>query len=570
MKTKIINITNAKGITYVYEDTPYRDKEKGYATHKRVCIGKLDKDGNIVYNKNYKTRETIKQLQERNKELSVNGPKEIEATSTTTLVGQRLILDNEAKKCKIEKALVPAFGKDDADKIMALAYYLICRGKALSRSAQWLETRGFSELKLTSQRISELLARLSDDKINTFFKKWIELQPKSNRSCLFDITSVSTYGKDNPWAEYGYNRDKENLEQINISLLTSCSSGLPLWCKILSGSISDKSVLHSTISELEKLGVGRFDFCGDRGFFSEKNLKMLNDKNIRFTIPMPSSIKESKNLIEQHKGMLIHPDNLIDEGGNKIYGKTVYKVTEYGRTYYHIFFDPTRKDMIQANFMLKLQKCKDELESCNLIEAHKSMYDEYFTVKETPKRGRKVVYNDNALQAYINSNSCYWVLMSTCEKDVRRALHSYRERSAVELAFDDMKNLLDLNRLRNHNEYTVRGKVFVNFISLILLSSLRRAVDAIAPKDRMYLSETDMLDRVETYTRIHFDGKYKDVFSTPTKTQRTIFDLLNIEYNLNGEVVNSKKKKLETKSSEAEEGMLEKSEKQSGESAPKS
>lgn len=543
MKTKIIYITNAKGVTYVYEDTPYRNKEKGYATHKRFCIGKLDADGNIIYNKNYKSREAIKKLEEENKALTSNERHEIKAESTTSLIGQRLILDNEAKKCRIENALIPAFGKNDAEKIIALAYYLICREKALSRSPQWLETRGFSELKLTSQRISELLGRLSDDKINTFFKKWIGLQPKNSRSCLFDITSVSTYGKDNPWAEYGYNRDKENLEQINISLLTSCVTGLPLWCKMLAGSISDKSVLYATLAELEKLGIGRFDFCGDRGFFSEKNLKLLKDNNIRFTIPMASSIKEGKKLIDEHKGSLIHPDNLIDEGNNKIYGKTVYKSTEYGRTYYHIFFDPTRKDMIQANFMLKLQKCKDELESDKQIEAHKALYDEYFIVTETPKRGRKVVYNDAALQEYINSNSCYWVLMSTCEKDVCKALHSYRERSAVELAFDDMKNLLDLNRLRNHNENTIRGKVFVNFISLILLSSLRKAVRSIAPKDRLYLNETEMLDRVETYTRIHFDGKYNDVYSTLTKTQRTIFDLLKIEYNHNGEIINGKKKK---------------------------
>jgi len=102
-----------------------------------------------------------------------------------------------------------------------------------------------------------------------------------------------------------------------------------------------------------------------------------------------------------------------------------------------------------------------------------------------------------------------------------------------------MKNLLDLNRLRSHNEHTVRGKIFVNFIALIILSKFRRTVAAIPAKERLYMSESDMLDRVETYTRIRFKGKYWDVWSTPTKTQRLIFDKLGIKYKYKGEEANA-------------------------------
>ena len=48
-----------------------------------------------------------------------------------------------------------------------------------------------------------------------------------------------------------------------------------------------------------------------------------------------------------------------------------------------------------------------------------------------------------------------------------------------------------------------------------------------------------MLDRVETYTRIHFSSKYNDIYTTPTKTQRAIFDLLGIKYAYKGEELNS-------------------------------
>jgi len=531
MNKKVIQVKRPNGAVYLYEDHSYWDKERRYSTHKRKCIGKLDADGKPVYNEFYRTRERMASL-----EQSVTRTTPV---SSTTLEGQRLVLEKEAKKINIRKVLEATLGKNDSDKIMALAYYLICRGKSLSRSTQWLEDRGFGDLKLTSQRISEVLGSLSDDRINTFFKEWIGNQNDTKKNYLFDITSVSTYGKDNPWAEYGYNRDRENLEQINLSMLTSCISGLPLWYDVLPGSMSDVAVMDATLGKLKKLDTGAFVFCGDRGFFSDRNLKILTDRGIRFTIPVPSSRKIGRELIKENRDSMIHPSFFIDGENTKVYGKTVFRKTEHGRTWYHIYFDPARKDMIQASFMLKLRKCKDELESGNTVESHKSIYDEYFIVKDTPKRGLKVSYNDEALNEYLNNDSCWWVLMSTAEKNAAKALESYRKRGEVELSFDDMKNLLDLNRLRNHNEHTVKGKIFVNFIALAILSRLRRTIDAIPAKDRMYMSETDVLDRVETYTRVHFDGKYKDVWSTPTKTQRLIFDKLGIKYEYKGEEANS-------------------------------
>jgi len=100
----------------------------------------------------------------------------------------------------------------------------------------------------------------------------------------------------------------------------------------------------------------------------------------------------------------------------------------------------------------------------------------------------------------------------------------------VELNFDDLKNVCDLNRLRSHNGATITGKIFINFIALILLSSLKRTVAKIEEKDRYYWSAADMLDKVETYSKVHFVGKYKDSWSTPTLKQRQVFEILGVKY----------------------------------------
>ena len=552
----IIEITQKKtGVTYIYEDYSYWDKQKGYSTHKRKSIGKIGENGERIYNKYYLEKlaaikagtyvdpedvkaATISADKEPQKEAV--SPSETPEVSSTILTGQKMVLDKVCQEVALRSVLQKAFSKADADSILALAYYVVCQGKAFSRSEDWLINRGYSKLGLTSQRISDLLASISDDRVNVFFKEWIARQLKGD-SMLFDITSVSTYGRSNIYAERGYNRDHENLEQINLSLLTSVGSSLPIWYCMTPGSMSDVAVLEFVLKTLDKLGIEKFTFFGDRGFYSERNLKLITKYKHRFTVPVPSSVAWQKEMIADAKPTMIAPENVIElEDGSLVYGKTVYKKTDYGRTWYHIYYDSARKGKIIDDFMLRLRKCKDELETGVYYEKNKDFYEKYLIVHETPKRGRKVIYNDQAVQDFIDSDSCYWVLVSTAEKDTEKALLAYRNRNDVEVNFDDVKNSMDLRRLRNHSEKTVKGKLFVIFIALILLTQLRKDVQKTPMRDRHYWSERDFLEKVASYTRIHFESKYKDVYSVPTAAQRFVFDYMGIPYYYKGNVRNAK------------------------------
>lgn len=544
----IIKIKAKNGTTYAYEDYSYWDKERGYSTHKRRSIGKVLEDGTIVYNKYYLSRddgsvsetelseETV--VEDRTEEPPADG--DGPAVSYTIRVGQKMVLDKVCEATLVRKSLLDAFSVEETNAIVALAYYTVCRGKAFCHSEDWLEARGYADLGLTSQRISELLASITDDRQNAFFKSWMARQGKGD-SMLFDITSVSTYGKGNPYAERGYNRDHESLEQVNLGLLTSVASGLPMWFAMTPGSMSDKAVLEYVLKMLSKLGAKKFTFFGDRGFYSDYNLSLIAKKGHRFTIPVPSTVGWQKKMIAEHKQSLLSPRNAIElEDGQLVYGKTVFKMTEYGRTWYHVFFDAARKSKVIDDFMRRLRRCKDELVDGKLVERNKSMYETYFRVTETPKRGRVVEYNDQAINDFIENDSCYWVLMSTSEKDTRKALLAYRDRNDVEVSFDDVKNAEDMRRMRNHNEKTIKGKMFVVFIALILLTKLRMEVQKVEPKERHYWSERDFLEKVDTYTRIHFENKYKDVYTIPTAAQRDIFDFFNLEYCHKGHSINAK------------------------------
>ena len=527
---KIVEVFNKNaGVTYVYEDTAYWDSEKKQGRHRRKCIGKRGPEGKIIYNEYYLSRQEASRVQEH----------PLPVVSRTTLLGQDLILDPIIARTGLGKVLTKVLGPQDAAYVLGLAKYSVCTGKPLSYAESWLDERGFDGSQLCSQRITELLRRLDKDAQNTFFSSWIE-RNREKKNLLFDISSISSHAKDNPYVEWGYNRDKEKKPQINIGLLSSYATHLPLWFSELPGSMNDSIVLQQVLEQLKKLEVPSSVIIGDRAFCSVDNIAQLTDHGHKFLIPVPSNVTWARELIEKHRHAIQRPGTLIptDDKDAIIYGLKTIRKTEQGRMWAHIYFDAARKERDVARLMRKLQQCMVELELQQPIKNNQSYYDRYFEVKETPKRGRKVLLKDEEVQSFIDGQSGYWVLYTNAEKDPAEALYAYRQRNDIELLFDDMKNIIDCNRLRVHTEQVMKGRLFINFVTLIILTALKERIKQIPAKQRKYWNHREILDKVNTYSKIHYRGKYKDVYTVPTKAQRLIFDLFSVEYSWKGKLMN--------------------------------
>ena len=93
----------------------------------------------------------------------------------------------------------------------------------------------------------ELLERLRQDKVNIYFQLWAG-EHAEKWSQLFDWSSMSTCTKRNPFTKNGNNWDRENLVHINLTLQTSCGSGLPIWYQVHPGSMSDKVILEKVLT----------------------------------------------------------------------------------------------------------------------------------------------------------------------------------------------------------------------------------------------------------------------------------------------------------------------------------
>jgi transposase len=116
--------------------------------------------------------------------------------------------------------------------------------------------------------------------------------------------------------------------------------------------------------------------------------------------------------------------------------------------------------------------------------------------------------------------------LTNSTKDPVESLRIYRDKDAIEKSFDDLKNQLDMKRLRMHSSETVDGRIFVQFISLIYMSALRREMRRTGLLERYTVRE--LLQEMETLTKVNYSGKYGYILTEITKPQRNILTSLNI------------------------------------------
>ena len=84
------------------------------------------------------------------------------------------------------------------------------------------------------------------------------------------------------------------------------------------------------------------------------------------------------------------------------------------------------------------------------IEKHEEFYNRYLIIKRTPKRGLRVIFNEDEIQKYRKRYSGFFCILSNKIKSAKEALEIYRNKDIVENCFDDLKNQLDMKRLRVH------------------------------------------------------------------------------------------------------------------------
>jgi transposase len=504
------------GAVYRYRVESYWDKEKKAPRNKQVYVGRVDpQTGEII-----PPRRKLK------------GSRKVESSSEITaiakVVGPYLLLEKIADKYSVGKLLKRCFG-EDAVFIQSLVYFIVQKGVALSRAESWsaASLHPFEEI-IDNRRISDLLRRISEDARLTFLSRWMDQILEDDILC-YDITSVSSYARNNEYTYYGYNRDDESLKQINLAMLFTQYSKLPVYYRRMPGNISDVATLKTTVKSLDYLGANSMHLVLDRGFFSASNIDELYRRRHKFTIAVPSGRKWIERIIDNYVANIASPSNYLTSDKDE----ALYAVThlhKWGknrhRCYVHIYFNATRAAEDFDNLTRKMLTLKDELESGQLNEKHQELYERFFVIKETPKRGRRIQYNEEEIQNYRKQYSGFFCIISNKTKSASEALEIYRRKDVVENSFDDLKNHLDMKRLRVHSSAAMDSRLFLQFIALIFASEIRETIKS--NKAIQYLSVREVMEHMETLSRIKCSNRYGQVYTETSPLQRHIMEAFGI------------------------------------------
>ena len=82
--------------------------------------------------------------------------------------------------------------------------------------------------------------------------------------------------------EFGYNRDHEDLPQINLGLVVDSGSKLPLYYHVHDGDIRDVSTLEHVMKEGFAFNMKNMLFVMDKGFYAKHNINSMYSFSYQF------------------------------------------------------------------------------------------------------------------------------------------------------------------------------------------------------------------------------------------------------------------------------------------------
>jgi len=511
-----VRVPNGKNIYIHYTIRAFRN-EKGQPTNERVSIGKLDVEtGKLIPNNRYY------ELFEKRAPLPM--PEYVRD------YGVYAAFRGIAEELGLEKLIRKHFG-EKADDILTVAQYMLSEGNVMYYLRDWQEAKmSFGRSTLSSEALSRLFAGIDSKRRVAFLNDWIKKR-KSQEFLAYDVTSISSYSKGLLNAEWGYNRDKEKLPQINLGMYYGEESMLPLYYRIYPGSIPDKAHLRYMAEDTGFLACKKVKFVMDRGFYSAENLRYLVEKNCRFIIALPGSLKYCRDLIEKHRNEIVNKSECY-LGTGKPYGRA-YETEELGfRMRVHVFYDPDKAAHDGRLLHEEIERMENELLEMDEPPARTLHYDRYFFINRSKEGKLAFRRNPDAIDKALAQCGFFLIAETDFKKTTAEILEIYRRRDVVEKSFDDLKNDLDMRRLYVHSDEIAEGKAFVAFLALIVRSRMQNLLQPYMTEEhftfRKVLLELDKAKLVLSADRLNGCR----LLNPPTKTQKDIFAALTLSLDL--------------------------------------
>ena len=279
------------------------------------------------------------------------------------------------------------------------------------------------DVAVSSLDISTLLKDLGSNRIPivNYFKSL----SGSDNLILMDATSIVSYSENITKVEVGLTKDNTFGPIFNLLYFYNPDNYLPAYYRLFDGNIKDVTMVNTALQES---GYKNTIAIGDKGFYSENNIKLLEKEGIKFIIPL----RRNSTLIKYNRfkkmptssshfffeGRLIHFDSYKSQGAKMIY----------------LFIDEPMMLKEKADYVHRKNKSPDN-------------------------------YTEEDYQKALLKFGTFAVISNLVEEPEEIYLR-YKSRCGIEILFDGVKNILGNDHTYMQTDEALEGWMFINHLAL--------------------------------------------------------------------------------------------------------
>ncbi len=520
----------------------------GKLRHERVLIGRVFKDEQTqlsYFSPNEKFYDLEKKPQPTMQKIKGPG-----RTRRTPAPKEQTYHDNDGKSIAsgfvmacyaiikeqgLDKILEEVFGLTLTRKIMAAASFFAggAPGGLSDIDNFTRQNMCFTERIITSQDLSDLYSSITSSMRRDFFRAWISKCKEDDCIC-YDVTSISGYSKSLPIVAYGYNRDKEQLPQINVGMFCTIQTGIPVFFAEYCGSINDFTNLPYVLRKAEEAGIKKSDHITlvmDGGFAVKTALEhTIDNKRFDVIVGAPLAVfKEVRELtLEWRNNPKLAERAFILDGEAFRHHERLLQI---GSTQLRLLLYKSPASTMEQETTLTRMISRQEAvlrDKKAITEEEARDYAQFFNICRRSDGTFTFSQNQTALAEALSLCGCFALLCTRPDLKGPDVLSVFRAKDCVEKAFAVLKNDVLHERMRCSSAQSINGKLFLSFIGLIIRRLLDFKLRDYISKERFSLDSA--ISRLGAI-RCRKEGRIWVLDEAPTRQQKEMAEILNLPLN---------------------------------------
>ncbi|MDR1164397.1 MAG: hypothetical protein LBO66_00730 [Deltaproteobacteria bacterium] len=444
--------------------------------------------------------------------------------------GAKRVLDHVSDSIGLTAVLDAVFPYA-SDAILDLAKFFVATGDSAILFDTWQEsTDNVRSAPLSPKKISELFDSITESDHLEFYANWAD-RVGAREYFALDCSPAMAYSKLIRDVDLDFIRYDDGNPPIHILALIDKNTRIPVFPLIRDCPIQRENFYISTLVRTSRLNFKDLSAVMGKGAGQNAKIDNLlnNHPKVNFLTTIPHASDFAKYQIEQVKKIIDLPDRKIIDLPERYIGSGSTRVTGVTRQdnwdqdhkiYIHIFHNNEVATDARIGMFWNLSYFRKHIILKNITWDKRNSLFKCLTVKKpkSKKEPIKVDYNLDLINTRLLRYG-WMVAVSDYVDNADKAFEIISANYVIEKAFNSIVNLLDLKREGYFKEISTSNKVFISFISLILLSRINNVM---IDNNLYEIMDMKKLFRImENHNCIYLKGD--KALSKPNEAQQIIY-----------------------------------------------